>query len=185
MFRPEDFATLNSMKEVQQMGWKDFEWFCKFFLESLGYERVSVTPPKYDGGIDNIAYKDGQKIFVQAKHWDKNGSKKKNYLPVEVVRALAGSMKQRSVEKGIIIATVPAYNQAKREARNLNIEIIDFEKLKILLRQVKPDFDDTEYKREPRPLDYFWISRKEMLELTWGMAAMIVVFIWLAIKAYF
>ena len=184
MFKQEDFAALSSMKEVQQMGWKDFEWFCKFFLESLGYQSVSVTPPKYDGGVDNIAYKDGEKIFVQAKHWDKNGSKKKNHVPVEIVRALAGSMKQKSVEKGIIIATVPAYDQAKREARNLNIEIIDLEKLKTLLRQVKQNFDATEYKREPRPVNRFWISRKEVIQFKWAMVALFISFVWLAVKAY-
>ncbi len=185
MFKLEDFKALNSMKEVQQMSWRDFEWFCKFFLESLGYKRVSVTSAQYDGGVDNIAFKNDQKIFIQAKHWDKNGSRKKNHVPVEIVRALSGSMQQKSVKKGIIIATVPAYPQAKREAKNLNIEIIDLEKLKILLKHVKPNFDDTEYKRKSRQFTKrFWFSQKEIYNLQWALLAMFIGFIWLLINAY-
>jgi HJR/Mrr/RecB family endonuclease len=184
MFKSEDFTALNSMKEVQQMSWKDFEWFCKFFLEALGYERVSVTPPKYDGGVDNIAFKDGEKYCVQDKHWDKNGSKKKNHIPVETVRALEGSMKQKNATRGIIIATVPAHTTAKKEAKALNIEIIDLDKLKQLLKEIKPNFDDTEYKREPRPVQRFFITRKEIVRLRWGLVVIMVSFVWLAVKAY-
>lgn len=185
MFKKKDFIALNSLQEVQQMSWRDFEWFCKFLLESIGYDSVSVTSSKYDGGVDNIAFKNGEKVFVQDKHWSKYGSRKKRYVPVEIVRALAGSMQQKSVKKGIVIATVPVFEQAKREARKLNIEIIDLEKLKLLLKSIKPNFDVTETQPTPRKkvLKYL-ITHKELVRFQWVISILFASFVYLLIRIY-
>lgn len=186
MFKKADFESLSSMKEIQQMRWRDFEWFCKFFLESIGYEKVSVTPGKYDGGIDNIAYKNGDKFVTQVKHWNRNGSKKKNHVPVEIVRALYGSMKQKEAKNGIIIATVPSFEQANMEAKNLGIEIIDLDQLKKIMLQLKPHFDATEYQKEINPKKgLFRLRKKDVDQLEKVFVLLFLGLIWFIWNAYF
>ena len=135
----EQFQKLKSVKEIDGLTGEEFEWFCKFMLEEwLGYERVQVTKKelkgskvKYDGGIDIISYKDGETYLIQCKHWHEGGDKDKDHLSVHLVRELGGVMKEWEIEhgdypKGIVIATVPAFEIAKKEAKILDIELVDY-----------------------------------------------------------
>lgn len=140
-----DFENLKSIKEIDRLNGEDFEWFCKFLLEDhLGFERVQVTKKelkgsklKYDGGIDIIAHKGGETYLVQCKHWHEGGDKDKDHLSVHLVRELGGVMKAWELKhgkypKGIVIATVPAFEIAKKESKKLGINLLDysnFEKL--------------------------------------------------------
>ena len=134
------FENLKSIKEIDKLSGEDFEWFCKFMLEDyLGFTQVQVTKKKlkcstvkYDGGIDIIAHKNNETYLVQCKHWSELGvDKQKRIIPVHLVREHGGVMKEWEIKKGkypkgIIIATVPAFDIAKMEAKTLGIELMDY-----------------------------------------------------------
>ncbi len=128
MFTKENFKCISGIKDIRNLPWHDFEWFCKFFLEYLGFERIRVTKPKYDGGVDLIVWKNNQKYLVQAKNW------REDWFPVSVVRELGGVMKRwemtrKESVKGIIITTAPSFQTAEKEAKDLGIIILNKEKI--------------------------------------------------------
>jgi hypothetical protein len=134
------FKNIRSIKDIDKLSGEDFEWFCKFLLEDhLGFERVRVTKKeikgstvKYDGGIDIIAHKNNETYLIQCKRWSQFGKdKRKRILPVHLVREHGGVMKEWEIKhskypRGMIIATVPACVIARREAKTLNIELMDY-----------------------------------------------------------
>lgn len=143
MFQREDLFRLRDSKQLIGMNWRDFEWFTKYFFESLGYQRTHVTGKHGefhgDGGIDVEMYKDGEKIYVQCKRWltGFNGS----ILPLHVIRELGGCLLRDKVTKGVVITTLELDESCKKEARLMNIELYGLTEIIEKMKIIHPDFD--------------------------------------------
>lgn len=139
-FTENDFKRIRSLKDVEKLNGHEFEWFCKFFLKSLGYTNVWVTKKlikgseyKYDRGVDITCQKDGKNYLVQCKHWHEGGSKDKDHVTATLIRSHAGVVElwkrlDKKDYQGIVIATVPIFYLTKAEAKILGIEVIDIKK---------------------------------------------------------
>ena len=97
------------------------EEVAKWFI-IRGYS-AEVTQFVGDGGVDIVVKKDGEKAYVQCKHYaDK--------VPVSVVRELFGVMASDHVEKGFIACLHGlSSNEAYAFARKNSITVIDLEEL--------------------------------------------------------
>ena len=66
------------------------------WFEEQGY-RVAATPAGPDGGIDLILKRDGERFFVQCKHW------RASRIGVAVVRELYGVMVAEGATGGFVV----------------------------------------------------------------------------------
>ncbi|MDO8468509.1 MAG: restriction endonuclease [Candidatus Peribacter sp.] len=136
------FASLSSMEDILQLSPRAFEYFTKYLLEREGYSRVRVTSKKgshnADGGVDVIAYRDGNPVYVQCKKWRK--SQRGNFMPIEQVRALRAPMDIQHVSAGIFVSTLPFGITATNEARQLNIDLWGPERIQEAMKKINPRF---------------------------------------------
>lgn len=139
MFTPEDFNKLNCFDDIKALSPTDFEWFSKFLLEERWHTNCWVTPARFDWGVDVESTLNWEKVCTQSKRWNK-ASFSRDYVPVKEVRALRGSMEEKWVKKGIMIATLKFHPTAIRTAKALNIELIDDKKIIEIMQRVNPDF---------------------------------------------
>lgn len=142
MFNKEALTKLCNIAEIEAITPRDFEWFSKFLMEHLGYEKVFVTEKhgerEADGGVDLTMFK-GEKIYVQCKHlrFGFNG----NILPVKIIRELGGCMLRDKVNRGIVITTLEVDELGKREADKMNIGLIGQSQLIEYMKTINPEFN--------------------------------------------
>lgn len=119
-----------------------FEVYCANLLKALDFENVQVTELVGDGGKDIIAYKDGEKYYVECKLWD--WEIENNSVGRPVVQKLVGAMVKDRVKKGFIITTSYFTPEALEYASNLpeeiEIELIDGDKLIKLLEDLRQEW---------------------------------------------
>lgn len=129
--RGQRFKATKSIAEIRSLTWKQFESFVGEAFRLQGYTVVE-TREGPDNGIDLVLRKDGEKTYVQCKHW------KTNQVGVEKVRELLGSMAAGGAQNGIFVAS-GTYTQPAREfARECGIRLIDGEQLASLLAEAQP-----------------------------------------------
>ncbi|WP_240951481.1 restriction endonuclease [Caldanaerobacter subterraneus] len=119
-----------------------FEIYCGNLLKALNFENVQVTELVGDGGKDIIAYKDGEKYYVECKLWD--WEIENNSVGRPVVQKLVGAMVKDKVKRGFIITTSYFTAEALEYASNLpeeiKIELIDGDKLVKLLTDLRKEW---------------------------------------------
>jgi Holliday junction resolvase len=103
-----------SEKDIRSMSWRYFEEFTEHLFEYNGFV-TQLTPPSNDEGKDIIAYKNGEKYFIECKHWKKGSSVGREYLQ-KLVGAAAGS----GVTNVIFITTCSFHDNAKVYAKEIN-----------------------------------------------------------------
>lgn len=141
MLTKHHFDGLQSMDEVLDISPMDFEYFSKFFLESLGYQNVFVTH-KYgmrgaDGGVDLECKLNEQKYYVQCKRW-RFGFE--GNMKVAPVRELGGCMWRDRVEQGIFISTLDYDSGTRSEADKMRINLIGRQEIADQMRRLNPKF---------------------------------------------
>jgi len=152
MLTKQDFLRIRGIEEVKELTPREFEYFSKFLLEYLGYKKVRVTPKKgyygSDGGIDVVCEYENQKVHVQSKKWN-IASHKRDYVPVKEIRELGGCMYRDKVKKGVFISTLQFHQKAKKEAKQMNIELIDDSDIEKVLHIMHPKPKQQETKNVP------------------------------------
>jgi restriction system protein len=80
----------NKKQENIQKG-KDYEAFVSSYYETLGYDvkAFGFERRKSDGGIDIVAIKNNEALFIQCKNWNKDAGYKINH---EKIKAFIGSV---------------------------------------------------------------------------------------------
>ena len=86
------------MTEIRSLTWRQFESFTAEAYKREGHT-VIETPEGPDNGIDLVLRKDGEKTYVQCKHW------KANNVGVEKIRELLGSMAADGAHNGIFVTS--------------------------------------------------------------------------------
>ncbi|WP_293624555.1 restriction endonuclease [Salinisphaera sp.] len=112
---------------ILQMGWQEFEQCVHAWFEEQGY-RVAATPAGPDGGIDLILKRDGERLFVQCKHW------RASRIGVAVVRELYGVMVAEGATGGFVVGVGDFTSAAQEFANGRNIELVDASRV-IALRE--------------------------------------------------
>ena len=116
--RSRRFRTTKSMSDIRSLSWRHFETYMAESFREQGYF-VMETPEGPDNGVDLVLRKDGEKTYVQCKHW------KTNSVGVQKVRELLGAMAAGGAHNGIFV-TSGAYTQpAKAFARENGIKLVD------------------------------------------------------------
>jgi restriction system protein len=100
-------AQQSGMESIKALSWREFEMLVGEIYRRRGYS-VAETESGADGGIDLIARKDGEKFFVQCKHWQKHK------VDVLTVREFLGVLYRAGAAGG---ATSPSRQEWRPPAR--------------------------------------------------------------------
>lgn len=121
-FKVKSKLTIKNRNEIRDLKATEFEDYIAQVYAHLGY-LTYVTSQSSDGGVDVIAKKKGKEdLYIQCKGWKEN-------VGVKIVREMAGIVSSKKTTKAIIITTSDFTNEAKKEALEFNVELINFIKL--------------------------------------------------------
>jgi restriction system protein len=137
VIRGKRFDATKSIAEIRGLTWRQFETFIGEYFRRQGY-LVVETPEGPDNGIDLVLRKDGEKTYVQCKHW------KANHVGVEKIRELLGSMTAGGAQNGIFVVSGNYTRPAVSFARECGIRLIDGAELATL-------FEDFAAEPGPKP----------------------------------
>ena len=107
------------IEQLKRISWQDFELLVTETFKRDGYKVKEAGGAQADGGIDLEAYRGGQKIIVQCKHW------KKTSVGVNIVREMfgVGIHEQASV---VYIVTCGYFTKdAKEFAKGKSIRLVN------------------------------------------------------------
>jgi restriction system protein len=110
VIRAKRFGNTNSLADIRSLTWRQFESFTAEAYKRQGYS-VIETPEGPDNGVDLVLRKDGEKTYVQCKHW------KASSVGVEKIRELLGSMTADGAHNGIFVTSGQYTQPAKDFAR--------------------------------------------------------------------
>ena len=126
------FKQNRSIDRIRSLGWQQFEQFVGRYFKEQGYFVVE-TPAGPDGGVDLVLRKDGEKTYVQCKHW-------KTYkVSVVKVRELLGSMAAGRADRGVLVTTGQFTSSAKQFGKQHRIRLIDGNELERLIHITADD----------------------------------------------
>lgn len=120
--RSKRFKNTRSMSDIRSLTWRQFESYIGEYFREQGFF-VMETPEGPDNGVDLVLRKDGEKTYVQCKHW------KTNRVGVDKIRELLGSMTAGGAQNGVFVASGNYTNPAREFARECGIRLIDGEEL--------------------------------------------------------
>ena len=121
------FKSHRSIEKVRSLNWQQFEQFVGSYFKDQDY-LVMETADGPDGGVDLVLRKDGEKTYVQCKHW-------KTYkVGVEKVRELLGSMVAGGAGYGVLVTTGEFTSSARQFGGKHGVRLIDGKELESLLR---------------------------------------------------
>lgn len=116
-----------SIQKIRNLTWQQFEFHVGEAYREKGYV-VAETPKGADGGVDLILRKDGEKTFVQCKHW------KLYKVGVGKVRELLGSMVAGDADHGVLVATGTFTVSAIQFARQNGIKLVQGEDIECMVQ---------------------------------------------------
>lgn len=120
------YQATRSMADIRSLHWRQFELLIETHFRQQGYFVVE-TAVGPDGGADLILRRDGEKTYVQCKHW------KTRQVGVGKVRELLGSMTAGGAQNGIFVTSGNYTKAARKLARQSGIRLIDGDELAGLL----------------------------------------------------
>lgn len=97
---------------------REFEEWTASLFESLGYEKVTLTPQSNDKGVDVLAVKNGLKIAIQCKKF-------KGVVGSPNIQTFLGAMQNAEADKGFFITTGTFSVEAEKMALDMPIELYD------------------------------------------------------------
>lgn len=129
--------TYRTEDEWRQMSDRDFEFEIGKVYSRLGYQTI-VTKRSGDGGVDVIATKDNETVYIQCKHYGEN-----THLGAPELQAFWGCCSGNGINKGVMVCTSSLTKDAQAFANKLkgNLEIIGMKELIVL--------DKTYYQSHP------------------------------------
>lgn len=117
--------TYRTEDEWRQMSDRDFEFEIGKVYSRLGYQ-TQVTKRSGDGGVDVIATKDKETIFIQCKHYSA-----KTHLGAPELQAFWGCCSGNGISKGVMVCTSSLTKDARSFANKLKgkLEIVGMKEL--------------------------------------------------------
>lgn len=127
--RNKRFKEQNTLEQLRKLSPRQFEDYIANLFQHLGF-RTEVVGGSYDGGIDIIATRNGEKYYIQCKKFITS------QVPVGAVRDFYGAIVDRQVyTKAFFITTNVFTLEAEKFCEDKPIELIDGPKLMEYIRQ--------------------------------------------------
>lgn len=120
-------AGFRSGRNMESIGWHDFERLCAGVLREMGYRVVHKGGSGGDGGIDLIAEGKGERYLVQAKHW------KSKKVGVAVIREMVGAALHHGFDRVMVITSGNFTHEAIEFAKGKQIVLIDGNRMRTLV----------------------------------------------------
>ncbi|MDV2858276.1 restriction endonuclease [Oceanimonas sp. CAM02] len=127
---------------ANDMSWKEFELLVGQAFRQQGYRVIDGGENGPDGGVDVQLRKDGQRFFVQCKHW------KARSVGVSVVRELYGVIAGAGADGGFVVTSGDFTEEAKIFASDKRLSLIDGKALDNMLMQAKMTLAEEGLKRQ-------------------------------------
>lgn len=118
---------LSSIESLDLLSGYEFENFLKNLFEKMGFT-VQQTKLSGDQGADLILSKFGEKTAVQAKRTS-------NKVGNKAIQEIVAAINHYSVNKGMVVITSYFTRQAVELANSNKIELIDRDKLQLLMKK--------------------------------------------------
>ena len=132
MNRRQQLINTRTRDRLAAISWQDFELLVGESYRRKGFAVQELGGEGPDGGIDLVLRRDGEKVFVQCKHW------KATSVGVDVVRQIFGVMAAHGAT-GCVVVTSGSYTSAALNfARGSNVDLIDGPKLLKMMEQSDP-----------------------------------------------
>jgi restriction system protein len=125
-------ATSGGRAAIGAMNWREFEALIGEAFRRRGFAVEETGGDGPDGGVDLVLAKDGERHLVQCKHW------RAQRVGVTTVRELYGVMAARGAVGGFVVTSGKFSEEALGFAEGRNIELIDGERLSVMLDQKRP-----------------------------------------------
>ena len=122
MFSPsatQDWTADSILTALGEVDWYQFERFCAALLRTEHYEVVRKGSAHADGGVDLIAEKNGERIFVQCKHW------RTRVVRENVIHGLLAGMAQFEAPRGAVYTLHGWARPAAEFAQSHAITLVD------------------------------------------------------------
>lgn len=117
--------TYRTEDEWRQMSDRDFEFEIGKVYSRLGYQ-TKVTKRSGDGGVDVIATKDNETVYIQCKHYGEN-----THLGAPELQSFWGCCSGNGINKGVMVCTSTLTKDAQAFANKLKgkLEIVGMKEL--------------------------------------------------------
>lgn len=93
-----------TLEDIYELTPREFESWCKDFLDKEGYTRIVVSPKGPDGGKDIECKKGTITYYVECKRYWQNSSARFK-VDAAICKKLLGAMAANNVQNGIIMTT--------------------------------------------------------------------------------
>ncbi len=126
-----EFSLKTSVCSVDSLSEKEFEFFIKWLFEELGYEFHQEKHPAHLG-VDLIAERDGEVIFIQARRYPKT------YRVSDAILSIALEGKSNfGCQRSILLCTTYFTQQTVADAQKLNVELWDKDTISSKIDEVR------------------------------------------------
>ena len=110
--------TFRTAEEWRKMTDREFEFEIGKVYSRLGYQTI-VTKRSGDGGVDVIAKKDNETIYIQCKHYAPN-----THLGAPELQAFWGCCSGNGISKGVMVCTSSLTKDARAFANKLKGKLV-------------------------------------------------------------
>jgi restriction system protein len=131
MERGQMLEAQKDLDTLKELSWREFEELVGESFRRRGYFVLENPGAGADGGVDLRLRKDGQKIYVQCKHW------KTRRVGVSVVRELYGVISDKGADEGIVVTYGRFTPEAVSFASDKPIRLIGGERLIKMIREIQ------------------------------------------------
>ena len=131
---------LRNKDKLLSLSPKEFEDSVVDMYRRLGYS-VQQTSYSDDFGIDAAASKNGIRYAIECKRY------KNRKIGRPLLQKFYGAMMDENVDKGIYVTTFEYTDSARAYAAERDIELVDLDKLVLLMRRVFPEDRDESFMR--------------------------------------
>ncbi|WP_290697450.1 restriction endonuclease [Amphritea sp.] len=133
------------IKPTDEMNWQQFELLVGEAFRQAGYRVIDGGDAGADGGVDVHLSKDGNKYFVQCKHW------KTRKVGVAIVRELFGVIAGAGVKGGFVVTSGDFTEEAKAFAKGKQLGLINDTKLDKMIRTAQKTLPESALREAQSP----------------------------------
>ncbi len=128
--RREEKLRKSGIQDIDKMDGIQFEHYLKLLFRSQGYQ-VEVTRAAGDYGADLILRKDGRKIAVQAKRYNRS-------VGISAIQEVVGSKAHYNADEAWVVTNRDFTEAAENLAKSNGVRLIDRDKLIEMVLKMNP-----------------------------------------------
>lgn len=122
---------------------EEFEHFVAAVWDARGFD-TEVTQLSNDAGKDAIARKDGRRIGIQAKRYQQS-----NRVTGPEIQQYGSMLHDEAIDHVVIVTSSTFTNAAYRRAQEIDLDLVDGERLLTLADKYRDDLDPKSVEETP------------------------------------